>query len=760
MKKLSSLVLVLLLISKVYASSPHDTLRNHIPNGNLLNHAGNFDWRVSRFDLKEPGILKTIIFTMDGSPGSFTLRIFGQEGGTAFPQIESDLMTPILVEKKNDGFEKVAINIQEEIYLNNNQFFVVIENISTGTFIKFEVSSKTPTCSSSNGGNYFYLFNRRGSNWYSSNRALAIDVLIERKTSDLIVPYLEDVTDTLNIIGGGNRLAIADYDNDGYDDILASGRLLKNDFKNSSKFIDMTQELGIKGSPLANIFVDIDNDKYLDLLFLEAGDSSFVYLNNRQGAFDRKFITGIPINSLDAINAISVSDVNNDGYLDLFVGQLWKNYPNALPKYLFINNKQNDFVDQSDILYTGLNNLKNAPCRGSQFVDINNDGYSDLYVSNYVTTASKTTSPRDELWLNNQDGSFTNVIHRTSIDTTIGPSFWNMSSGCHWGDYNNDGYMDLLASSLCHPRFMNGNNGEYTNPTTIYQNNYGENHTIKFENKKDDHGIQYEETHGGVSWGDINNDGLLDFFISTYYGCRYNDIYLQKEDHSFELVSWEAGIHELRGDQDGLWFDFNNDGKLDLLASGKLFKNNAENLDNYVFLQLESSSNNLLAVGAKIIAYVGNQKITRELTVGHGQKMQTSYKLHLGIGDHQVIDSLRVIWPNQQGKTSLYAQLFANNHYLLKDNGSVVSLSNNGDNINIYPNPFNDKIIVHKDWEDQQPEFILQNEIGQKIQINGIIQRGKSYELTLDKGLATGNYVLTIYHEGESQSFKLVRFTK
>ena len=182
------------------------------------------------------------------------------------------------------------------------------------------------------------------------------------------------------------------------------------------------------------------------------------------------------------------------------MGQLWKDYPNALPKYLFINNKQNDFIDQSDILYAGQNNLKNAPCRGSQFVDINNDGYSDLYVSNYVTTASKTTSPRDELWLNNQDCSFTNVINQTSIDTTIGPSFWNMSSGCHWGDYNNDGFMDLLASSLCHPRFMNGNNNEYTNPTTIYQNNYGLNHTIKFENKKNSHGIQYEETHAGVSW--------------------------------------------------------------------------------------------------------------------------------------------------------------------------------------------------------------------------------------------------------------------
>ena len=130
----------------ILLAAPIDTIRNHIPNGNLFNHAGNFDWRVSRFDLKDPGILKNIIFTMDGSPGSFTLRIFGQEGGTAFPQIESDVMTPIVVEKINNGLEKVNVTIPEEVYLNNNQFFIVIENISEGTFIKFEINAKTAYC--------------------------------------------------------------------------------------------------------------------------------------------------------------------------------------------------------------------------------------------------------------------------------------------------------------------------------------------------------------------------------------------------------------------------------------------------------------------------------------------------------------------------------------------------------------------------------------------------------------------------------------
>ena len=70
------ITIFLILNAVLVFAAPIDTIRNHVPNGNLSNHAGNFDWRVSRFDLKNPGILKNIIFTMDGIPGSFTLRIF------------------------------------------------------------------------------------------------------------------------------------------------------------------------------------------------------------------------------------------------------------------------------------------------------------------------------------------------------------------------------------------------------------------------------------------------------------------------------------------------------------------------------------------------------------------------------------------------------------------------------------------------------------------------------------------------------------
>ena len=74
--------------------------------------------------------------------------------------------------------------------------------------------------------------------------------------------------------------------------------------------------------------------------------------------------------------------------------------------------------------------------------------------------------------------------------------------------------------------------------------------------------------------------------------------------------------------------------------------------------------------------------------------MQTSCKLHFGIGNHEKIDSIRVIWPNQKDKSTIYSQLNANNNYLLKDDGSVSSLSLQSEKISVYLNPFTNVIAV------------------------------------------------------------------
>ncbi|MBO6517109.1 MAG: VCBS repeat-containing protein [Bacteroidia bacterium] len=717
-----------------------DTLRFYDTRKQLANSSGNIDMRIARFELSGPISLHGFSVLLDGVPDTFTVRIFGHEGGTSFPQLREDLIPPVKGVKSTTGKERVSIPLDTVLVLRNNQFFVAIEDLGSTTHLRQSVATLPPTCTSSSGGNYYYQSFLNNGSWSLGSRAFAIDVVC-RKHDLPETPHFTNITETAKIIGNGNQLAAADINNDGLIDILQGGKLLLNDWWKSKQFNDVTEASGISGNPKANALIDMNNDGYLDILFLGAGDSSFVFINDGTTNFARHHLKGIKNKALERANAVSFADLNNDGYLDMFVGQLWNTYPNALPKFLFFNTQKNDFSDKSDLLYSGAQNLRNAPCRGSQFADINNDGCLDLYVVNYVTTASKTTSPRDELWLNNGDGSFTNIIDQTGIDSTIGPTFWNMSSGCHWGDYDNDGDIDLLASTLSHPRFMNGNGGEYTEPTTLYRNLFMESGKIAMKDEAGSHGIEYEETHAGATWGDYNNDGLLDFFIASFYGCRYNDLYRQLPDQTFQLTSFENGFNGFRGGADGIWLDINNDGKLDLLSAGQLMLNTGPYYGDWIELQPKSSGSNLFAVGARVTVYANKTKFTRDVTIGRGQNMQRPFRLHFGLGHIKSIDSVRVSWPGCSGKTSLFTNLSKNNVYVLEENGQATLSTDKAEDhtIAIYPNPSTGDFTIVT--TAIITDITVVDSRGNRIPIT-LTKQGESCIVHLPESAAPGIYIL------------------
>ncbi len=753
MKKRFLLCLLLGLYFGTYAKT--DTLRMYNPAQPLANSAGNFELRVARFDIPTSGTIKSISLILDGQPDTLTLRLFGHEGGTSFPQLFDDLIPPMSIIKTTTGRERVSIELDSIITLTNNQFFVAVSDIDNGTYLQQSRASVPVKCTSSSGGNYYHQFLYNGTAWSYSTRAFAIDVVMQHHDVPSQFHFM-NITDTADIIGSGDRIAAADINNDGLIDILQGGKLLINRWWTNHKFEDVTESSGLSGNPKANAFVDMNNDGHLDILFLEVVDSSFIYLNDGQMNFTKKRLKGIPLNALDRINTLSISDINGDQYPDIFVGQLWETYPQALPKYLFMNTGLNDFIDESHLLYPNSNNEKNAPCRGSQFVDFNNDGCTDLYVANYVTTASKQTSPRDELWMNNGDGTFTNVIGLTGIDTTIGASFWNMSSGCHWSDYDNDGDMDLLAPTLSHPRFMNGNDGEYTKPTTIYRNDLNSQNDVSFSNMEELHHIEYEETHAGATWGDYNNDGRLDFFVSSFYGCRYNDVYVQNSDHSFSLASKELGLNEVNGNQDGIWLDFNNDGKLDLMAGGDLYQNTGPYYGHWIELQAKSETQNTFAIGAKIIVYAQGKQFTREVTVGRGQKMQRPYRLHFGLGYVKAIDSVAVIWPGCDHKSTVYLNLELNNVYVLEENGNTTLFTQLVDEptIKIYPVPFNSTIHLQSSLPIEEVLLIDMN--GVQIPIS-VVTNTRATSIKSHTHLASGVYLIRAKIQGRWITKRVVK---
>ena len=709
MKKL--LFLSAMLIVGLNTFAVIDTLRYYNSATALYSYASStYPKQYASFKLPAPGFINSIIVTLGGSvaSGSATLHIYGHEGGTSFPAFKNDLITPLVVNKTASGIQKVTVVLASPLWVDNNQFFIEMSNFSAGVQLIRDNTNHTPFCSSPDGGGYYLQFIENGAGTlYYGTKAYAIDVVMDY-TEGLISPrYMEDVTAAAGIdtnISNSN-VSFGDINKDGNLDLLVAGKLYKN--LGNGSFIDITTSAGITAPNYISTFMDMNNDGWEDILFVNTDNQyNIIYVNNGNETF-----SPIPFNlstPLVYVQTISIADFNNDKYPDLFLGQLWEPYPTHLPNYLYINNQNLGFTDTSALLSVP----ENRPARASQWDDYNDDGQQDLYVANYYLM-------HDELWQNNGNGTFTNVIISKNIDfDSQGGS--GHGTGCDWADYDNDGDMDLLLPSLAHPEWVI----QYDHrSTTIYQNTGAPNYN--FTDLKGLNGIQYEETHAGANWGDLNNDGLLDFAISTFYGCRYTDIYLQKPDHNFEMKSFQFGVNTVASPADLVMADFDNNGKLDLACGDnqgvfKLYKNNHPNTNSYVEIALVSTTGNTLGVGAKVEVYAGGNKYTQYQMPYHGAKMSKGNRIHFGLGNASSVDSVVVRWPNGLVNTEKFTGILVNNNYTLVEGGQVIgaAIAENKEllnNLHLYPNPSTGKFNLVFASGAKQSQIEIYNVLGECI---------------------------------------------
>ena len=319
--------------------------------------------------------------------------------------------------------------------------------------------------------------------------------------------------------------------------------------------------------------------------------------------------------------------------------------PNLLENYFFYGDKLSRYDQDDDIFHTSVAQRS----RACQFADYDDDGNLDLFVANYYLE-------NDELWTY-VDGEYKNRTGLKNIDQNM--TGHNHGTGCDWYDYDNDGDLDLLVPQLAHPFFRPAYDHR---GTTLYNNSgapyYDFSARIDATSKLPNFGMEYEETHAGAAWGDVNNDGLADFIITTYYGCRYIDLYVQNEDHTFSNKTFEYGLEGTVTGEDACWADFDNDGRLDLAIGeeGKfrLYRNNYISDNNFVEIDLECTSGNINAIGARVkITTENHDEYLQEVGCGRGQKMQKPTRLHFGLGTNEtaIVD---VKWPNQSEYERFY----------------------------------------------------------------------------------------------------------
>jgi hypothetical protein len=515
------------------------------------------------------------------------------------------------------------------------------------------------------------------------------------------IPHHNRVFDNqyTNIMAGytalGASASVADFDGDGYDDIFvtdssASGRnhLFRNN-KNLT-FTDVAEAAGVAaGNDATNasadsLWFDFNNDKRPDLIVVRFGQS-LLYQNMGGGKFrDVTKAAGLA-GYANAITAIAF-DYDHDGFVDLFIGAYFQpvnlfkpDTPRFFPESFetanngggllaYHNNGNGTFTDVTDKAGLRLSgwtlDLGHA--------DADNNGWDDLYVAADFGT--------DRYFVNNGNGTFTDRTEKAiGIDTKKGMN-------AEWGDYDNDGLLDVYVTNITSEYMREGN--------FLWRNN-GD-HTFTDVSKET--GTWDTGWGWGAKFFDYDNDGWLDLYVMNGWVSAGPENYVPD---IFEMIikpnvdfadarSWppmgnkslsgyekkrlfhnaggqgftdDAARHGLDSTRDGRGVavaDFDNDGRLDLFVANAnglpfLYHNVAPvarpgsasaEAPHWASFLLQGTKSNRGAVGAQLRITSGGRTVLRFVDGGNSFAGQSSSRVHVGLGKDTQIDRLEVRWPS------------------------------------------------------------------------------------------------------------------
>lgn len=413
-------------------------------------------------------------------------------------------------------------------------------------------------------------------------------------------------------------------------------------------FTDRTAAAGLDGQ-LGGLNVvpgDYNNDGCQDLLVLRGGweylpQRKSLLRNNCNGSFtDVTASAGltVPTTTQTAV----WTDVDNDGYLDLFVGN------ETGPAQLFHNKGNGTFEDVAPAAGVARSSFSKGVTAG----DYDNDGWPDLYVSNYGQT--------NFLYHNNHDGTFTEVASAAHVTgTPTGFATW-------FFDYDNDGWPDLFVTSYVasiDEQVRDYLHLPHNGTTTKLYRNLGNG---TFRDVSAEAGLTRVLMPMGANYGDIDNDGFLDVYLGTgqpsYAAIAGSVLLRNRAGKTFVDVTASSGTGELHKGHGVAFADMDNDGDEDLvfLVGGatrgdrhamRLFENPGRGND-WIALQLVGVKTNRTAVGARItVTATDAAGATRVMhrTVSTGGSFGASPLVqHVGLGPGVKAVELDIWWPTSR----------------------------------------------------------------------------------------------------------------
>lgn len=435
---------------------------------------------------------------------------------------------------------------------------------------------------------------------------------------------------------GATGVVVGDINNDGFPDLFLSGdggmmglfgssqaRMYLN--QGNGTFTDITVAAGVDEAltPLSAAFADINNDGYLDLFVAVCGSlrneqqhENVLYLNNGDNTFDEIAVSA-GVNSPIGACIAFFSDYNEDGWMDLFVGNCNDIQLDAGPVQLFRNNGDNTFTDVG-----AAAGLGKGLWMGFAPGDADNDGDIDLFVTNTGASYPNADSSSHAYYRNNGDGTFTDLRFLYQLDTLQ----WGW--GATMDDLDNDGWLDIyFTGAMPLPPFLVGciPGGRPGNPGTFLMNN-GDG---TFRNATEETGAADLTCFytSGVASADYDNDGFIDLVTAM----------------------------EPTADYDGFPFLWHNSGN--------------SNKSICIKLNDDSGIGNRDGVGAKVQLEAGGLTLTRERYAGSSFISHNSPWLHFGLAGEDSAQNIRVRWAD--GSTENFGTLPAGQCHMLNRGGFV-----------------------------------------------------------------------------------------
>ncbi|MDD5697513.1 MAG: CRTAC1 family protein [Victivallaceae bacterium] len=428
---------------------------------------------------------------------------------------------------------------------------------------------------------------------------------------------------------GNQKAAWADLNNDGWPDLVSDGRIWKN--LDGKTFVEVTRTSGIESISGPGVVADFNGDGIKDIYFIRQGGNLYF------GSGDFKFVKGQTFkNTAGNVQAACVMDLNNDGYVDVYIAnyEIWKKQLGF--RDLILRNNKGILIKQWE-----APDEKLMRGRGATSCDFNNDGWMDIYVSNYRLMPNFLWVNRGNWKKSDLAGEYgcagterRNVVFKNCLGIPYGSS--GHTIGSLWADFNNDTYFDLFVGNFSHPP-------NYQDRPMMLQNG-GPDKNYRFIDRSAIAGIPWQESYGSPAAADVDNDGRVDIFYNTCYPRDSGRLFHNLGNWRFKDITPETAIRAFTSSQNA-FADFDNDGRVDLLTSGCLYRN-VSDAGNWLEVTLAGKSPNTSAVGAKVIVDCGRQKYIRQVEAGTGAGNQNDLRLHFGLGSYRGIIKADVIWPD------------------------------------------------------------------------------------------------------------------